>query len=120
MQQNSKIVDQTLTKNEVVGRQKEEPGQSSEPGQAVNTINGVTDGNDFLKTFDLNSQGLEKRHVKSKASHRIRNTDRDHEVQWPHVNQAAEKGDHYDSEQSSDYPIPPAVVNRCFVNLMCQ
>lgn len=52
------IVEHAFSVEEIVGGNQHVPGQGAEPGQVVNSINRVANGNDFLKTFDLNADCL--------------------------------------------------------------
>lgn len=49
----TKVIDQILTVEKVVGRQQKVPGQTAEPWQAMDAIHLIANGNDFFETFDL-------------------------------------------------------------------
>lgn len=53
MEKHCKRVDQTFAVNEVVGSDQKEPGDGSEPGQAVHTIHRIPDCDNLLKTLHL-------------------------------------------------------------------
>jgi len=51
--ENSKVLDHTLSVEEIIGRDEEIPADCAKPRQFVRPIHDVADGNDLMKTFDL-------------------------------------------------------------------
>lgn len=58
IEQHSEVVEEALAVEEIVGSEKEIPGKTAEPREAMDSINLVADGDYFLETLDLYCQSL--------------------------------------------------------------
>ena len=61
LQYNSPVVDETFTEEKVVAGEQEVPRQCAEPWEIVKTVNGKSDRNYFLETFELDEEDLKIR-----------------------------------------------------------
>ena len=55
------------------------------------SIHSITNCNDLLEAFDLNSESS------------------DHESQWSHINKPTKETDHHESEEGANHIISPSV-----------
>lgn len=56
---NTKIVNQVLSIEEVVGSQQEVPGEGTEPRQPMHSVDSISNIDDLFKAFHLNAQHLQ-------------------------------------------------------------
>lgn len=86
----SKVINEVLSIEEVVGGQQEIPGEGPEPGESMDAVHGVPNVDDLFETFHLHTQY------------------RDHKSQWSSVDEQAECSNHQPGEDTSDNPVPPS------------
>lgn len=57
---NAIVIDQILAVEEIIGCQQEIPGQTTEPWQTMDAVHLISNRNDFLETFHLHQQSLQR------------------------------------------------------------
>lgn len=94
VEKHTEVFSKSFTIDEVIRSKKKEPRNGSEPGQSMDSVDSVTNGNDFLETFDLNSKCSE---CQSK---------------WSHPYQPSKECNHDKCENTPDNVIFPPEENK--------
>ena len=64
-QQDTKILDHALSIEEIVGTYHEVPTECSEPGQIMRSVHYIAYVDDFMETFDLDTENLQRKQTYS-------------------------------------------------------